>query len=68
MMPDCPGRNEAVGALRAVCQVSTPPREMTAGARSSRIPRLRPCGNVRANAIEAASPDSAGTSGSGSGV
>jgi len=67
MMPDCPGRNEAVSTSRAVRQVSTPPRETTTGTPSSRIPRLCPRRNAGLNAIEAASPNSAGTSGSGSG-
>jgi len=35
MMPDCPGRDEAVSTSRAAHQVSTPPREATTGARTS---------------------------------
>jgi len=31
MMPDCPGRNEAISTSRAIRQVSTPPREATTG-------------------------------------
>jgi len=42
MMPDCPGRNEAISTSRAVCQVSTPLREATAGTQTSQIPRLHP--------------------------
>jgi len=38
MMPDCPGRDEAICTLRAARQVSTPPREATTGARTSQIP------------------------------
>jgi len=67
MMPDCPGRNEAVGTSRAVRQVSTPPGEATTGARTSQSPRLHPRRGARINAVGAASPNSAGTSGSGSG-
>jgi len=66
MMPDCPGRNEAISTSRAVRQVSTPPRETPAGNRSLRIPRLCPRHNAGLNAIGAASPNSSGTSGSGS--
>jgi len=32
MMPDCPGRNDAISTSRVVRQVSTPPREATTGA------------------------------------
>jgi len=67
MMPDCPGRNETISAPRVVRQVPTPPREATTGARRSPIPRLRPRRGARLNAIGAASPNLAGTSGSGSG-
>ena len=67
MMPDCPGRNEAISASRAICQVSTLPREATTGTRTSRIPPLRARWGARVNAVGAASPSSAGTSGSGSG-
>jgi len=41
MMPDCPGRNEAISASRAIRQVSTPTREATPVARTSQITRLR---------------------------
>jgi len=41
MMPDCPGRDEAISTSRAARQVSAPPREATTGARTSQIPRLR---------------------------
>jgi len=58
MMPDCPGRNEAISSSRVVHQVSTPPRETTTGTRSSHIPQFRPRRNARVNAIEAASPNS----------
>jgi len=58
---------KVMNASRAVCTVSTPPRETTAGARTSRIPPLRARRAARVNAIDVASPDSAGTSGSGSG-
>jgi len=37
MMPDCPGRNEAISTSRAIRQVSTPPREATTGAQTSQI-------------------------------
>jgi len=67
MMPDCPGRDEAISTSRAARQVSTPPREATTGARTSQIPRLCTQRGARINAIGAASPNSAGTSGSGSG-
>jgi len=67
MLPDCPGRIEVMNSSRAVHTVSTPPREATAGARTSRIPPLRARRAARVNAIDVASPDSVGTSGSGSG-
>jgi len=67
MMPDCPGRNEAMSTSRVVRQVSTPPREATTGTRTSRIPPLCARRGARINAVGAASPNSAGTSGSGSG-
>jgi len=67
MMPDCPGRNEAISTSRAICQVSTPPREATTGTRTSCIPPLRARRGARVNAVGAASPNSAGNSGSGSG-
>jgi len=67
MMPDCPGRNEAISTSRAIRQASTPPREATTGTRTSRIPPLRARRGVRVNAVGAASPNSTGTSGSGSG-
>jgi len=67
MMPDCPGRNEAISTSRAIRQVSTPPREATTGARTSRIPPIRTRRGARVNAVGAASPNSPATSGSGSG-
>jgi len=67
MMPDCPGRDEAISTSRAAHQVSTPPREATTGARTSQIPQLRARRGTRITAIGATSPNSAGTSGSGSG-
>jgi len=67
MLPNCPGRMEAMNSSRAVGTVSTPPREATTGTLTSRIPPLRARRGARVNAIDAASPDSAGTSGSGSG-
>jgi len=67
MLPDCPGRMEVMNSSRAVCTVSTPPREGTTGARTSRTPPLRARRAARVNVIDTASPDSAGTSGSGSG-
>jgi len=66
MMPDCPGRNEAI-STRAVRQVSTPPREATTGTRTSRIPPLRTRRGARINDVGTSSPSSASTSGSGSG-
>jgi len=66
MMPDCPG-NEAIRTPRAVCQVSTPPRGATTGARTSQIPQLRTRRGARVNAVGAASPNLTDTSGSGSG-
>jgi len=67
MMPDCPGRNEAISASRAICQVSTPPREATTGARTLHIPPLRTRRGARVNVVGAASPNAPATSGSGSG-
>jgi len=67
MMPDCPGRNEAISTSRAIRQVSTPLRETTTGARTSRIPPLRTRRGARVNVVGAASPSSPATSGSGSG-
>jgi len=67
MMPDCPGRDEAISTSRAARQVTTPPREAATGTRTSQIPRLRQRCGARINAVGAASPNSAGTSGSGSG-
>jgi len=67
MMPDCPGRNEAMSTSRAIRQVSTPPREATTGTQTSRIPPLRARRGARINAVGTVSPNSAGPSGSGSG-
>jgi len=67
MMPDCPGRTETVSTSRVIRQVSTPPREATTGARTSRIPPLRTRRGAKVNAVGAASPNLPATSGSGSG-
>ena len=67
MMPDCPAKNDVTSASRPVRALTTPSRETTAGFRTSRIPQLCTRRNARLNAIDAASPNSAGTSGSGSG-
>jgi len=67
MMPDCPARLEATSASRPVRTPRTPSREATTGARTSQIPRLRPRRGTIINAIGAANPNSAGTSGCGCG-
>jgi len=67
MMPDCPGRNEAISTSRTIRQLWTPPREETTGSRTSQIPRLPARRGARINAVGATSPNPAGTSGSGSG-
>jgi len=64
MMPDCPG-NDVVHAPRAVRQVSIPPRGATTVNRMSQIPQLRTRRGARINALDAASPNSIDTSGSG---
>jgi len=66
-MPDCPARLEATSTSRPVRALTTPTREATSGIRTSQIPRLCPQCNARLNVTGAASPTSAGTSGSGSG-
>jgi len=53
MMPDCPGRNGAISTSRVIPQVSTPPRQATTGARTSRIPPLRTRQGARVNAVGA---------------